>query len=115
MGWKWEQTESPHRHAFINLANSTFRKILVQQLKNVWEEYEVEAFHLDVSHFVANDANGLIEGLNSGQGNVLMHRELAEAMPGVVFSGERLHEVTFLRESFAQRWTLPSRRKTPSD
>ena len=107
MGWKWEQTESPHRHAFINLANSTFRKILVQQLKNVWEEYEVEAFHLDVSHFVANDANGLIEGLNSGQGNVLMHRELAEAMPGVVFSGERLHEVTFLRESFAQRWTLP--------
>ena len=106
-GWRWEQTENPQRHAFINLANSTFRKILVQQLKNVWEKYKVDAFHLDVSHFVANDANGLIEKLNAGQGNVLMHEELATAMPGVVFSGEHLHEVTFFRESFAQRWSLP--------
>ena len=106
-GWRWEQTDAPYRHAFINLANSTFRKILVQQLKNVWEKYKVDAFHLDVSHWVTNDANGLIEGVNAGQGNVLMHRELAEAMPGVVFSGEHLHEVTFFRESFAQRWSLP--------
>ena len=107
VGWWWERTESAGRHAFINLANSTFRKILVQQLKNVWEKYKVDAFHLDVSHWVTNDANGLIEGVNAGQGNVLMHRELAEAMPGVVFSGEHLHEVTFFRESFAQRWKLP--------
>ena len=106
-GWRWEQTDAPYRHAFINLANSTFRKILVQQLKNVWETYKVDAFHLDVSHWVTNDANGLIEGLNAGQGNVLMHRELADAMPGVVFSGEHLHEVTFFRESFAQRWKIP--------
>ena len=42
-----------------------------------------------------------------GKGNVLLHKELAEAMPGVVFSGEMLHEVTFFRESFAQRWKLP--------
>ena len=106
-GWRWEQTNAPYRHAFINLANSTFRKILVQQLKNVWEKYRVDAFHLDVSHWVSNDANGLIEGLNAGQGNVLMHTELAEAIPGVVFSGEHLHEVTFFREGFAQRWKLP--------
>ena len=117
-GWRWEQTDAPYRHAFINLANSTFRKILVQQLKNVWEKYKVDAFHLDVSHWVPNDANGLIEGVNAGQGNVLMHTELAEAMPGVVFSGEHLHEVTFFRESFAQRWKLPpgwdpTRRSTP--
>ena len=108
-GWRWEQTEAPYRHAFINLANSTFRKFLVQRLKDVWEKYKVDAFHLDISHFVANDANGLIEGLNSGQGNVLMHEELASAMPGVVFSGEHLHEVTFFRESFAQRWKLTSK------
>ncbi len=106
-GWWWERTNAPQRHAFINLASSAFRKVLVQQLKNVWEKYEVDAFHLDVSHFVINDANGLIEGLNAGQGNVLMHEELVKAMPGVVFSGEHLHEVTFFRESFAQRWKLP--------
>lgn len=107
-GWRWEQTDAPYRHAFINLANSTFRKIFVQQLKNVWEKYKVDAFHLDVSHFVVNDKNGLIEGLNAGQGNVLMHEELVAAMPSVVFSGEHLHEVTFFRESFAQRWKIPS-------
>ena len=77
----------------------------------------MDAFFLDVSSFVFNTANGLIEGLNLGQGNVLMHKELAAAMPGVVFSGESLHEVTFFRESFAQRWkpaTMgPTRRSIP--
>ena len=107
VGWKWDQKQDRKRHAFINLASSEFRKFLVQQLREVWEEYRVDAFHLDVSHRVVNDANGLIEGLNAGKGNVLMHEELVEAMPEVVFSGEHLHEVTFFRESFAQRWNLP--------
>ena len=106
IGWKWEQTEKPERHAWINLANSKFRKLFVEQLKEIWEKYQVDAFHLDVSSVVVNDANGLIEGLTAAQGNVRMHLELAEAMPGVVFSGEGLHEVTFFRESFAQRWNL---------
>ena len=96
------------------LANSRFRNLLTQQLKDVWEKYKVDAFHLDVSHLVVNDENGLIEGLNAGQGNVLMHEELAEAMPGVVFSGEHLHEVTFFRESFAQRWKLPPQQFEPT-
>ena len=108
VGWWWDQTEEPVRHAFINLANSSFRQLLMQQLSEVWNKYGVDAFHLDISHVVVNDANGLIEGLNAAQGNVLLHNELAEAMPGVVFSGESLHEVTFFRESFAQRWKLPS-------
>ena len=107
LGWQWNEMEDPDRNAYINLASSAFRKLFVQQLKKVWEEYGVDAFHLDISHFVENDANGLIEGLNASQGNVEMHLELAEAMPGVAFSGESLHEVTFFRESFAQRWSLP--------
>ena len=106
-GWFWDRPEAPKRHAFINPASSEFRKIFVQQLTDVSQKYPVDAFHLDVSLIAENDANGLIEGLNSIQGNVLMHKELAEAMPGVVFSGESLHEGTFLRESFAQRWKLP--------
>ena len=107
IGWKWDETDNPKRHAWINNASSKFRNLLVQQLKAVWKKYRVDAFHLDISHVVVNDASGLIEGLNSARGNVLMHKELAEAMPGVVFSGEHLHEVTFFRESFAQRWKLP--------
>ena len=107
IGWLWHEPGDPRRHAFINNASSKFRNLLVSRLKEVWEKYKVDAFHLDISHVVVNDANGLIEGLNSAQGNVLMHLELAEVMPGVVFSGEHLHEVTFFRESFAQRWKLP--------
>ena len=107
-GWEWQEINKPTRFAYINLASSSFRKFLGQQLKTVWETYKVDAFHLDVSHRIQNDANGLIEGLNAGQGNFLMHKELAEALPGVVFSGEHLHEVTFFRESFVQRGKLPS-------
>ena len=118
IGWYWDRTNSPNRIAFMNPASADFRKYFVQQLKEVWQKYGVDAFFLDVSHFVFNDANGLIDGLNSGQGNVLLHKELAAAMPGVVFGGESLHEVTFLRESFAQRWKNPplwdsTRRSTP--
>ena len=110
IGWVWD-TASTHRHAFINPASSGYRKIFVEQLKEVWQKYRVDAFFLDVSHLVVNDANGLIEGLNAAQGNVLLHKELAEAMPGVAFGGERLHEVTFFRESFAGRPKLPSKAK----
>ena len=106
-GLEWNKPDNPHRYAYINNASSKFRDLLVSRFQEVWEEYRVDAFHLDISIIVINDANGLIEGLNSGQGNVLMHKELAAAMPGVVFSGEMLHEVTFFRESFAQRFPLP--------
>lgn len=119
MGWFWDRTDIPrNRIAAINPASSEFRKYFVQQLKEVWQKYSVDAFFLDVSARVENDANGLIEGLNAGQGNVLLHKELAAAMPGVIFGGESLHEVTFFRESFAQRWKNPpqwdpTRRSTP--
>ena len=119
MGWYWDRTDIPkNRIAAINPASAEFRKYYVQQLKEVWQKYGVDAFFLDVSSFVINDANGLIEGLNAGQGNVLLHNALAAAMPGVVFGGESLHEVTFFSESFAQRWKnpphwKPTRRSTP--
>ena len=108
MGWFWDRTDMPrYRIAAINPASAEFRKYFVQQLKEVWQRYGVDAFFLDVSARVENDANGLIDGLNAGQGNVLLHKELAAAMPGIVFGGESLHEVTFFRESFAQRWKNP--------
>ena len=105
-GWLWNQIDNPERNAHISLASSQWRNLLIQRFKAVWDKYNVDAFHLDVSHYVLNDANGLIEGLTSAEGNVLMRKQLAEAMPDVVFSGEEFHEVTFFRQSFAIR--LPS-------
>ena len=49
IGWFWDRIEEPGRHAFINPASSEFRKILVQQLTDVSQKYQVDAFHLDVS------------------------------------------------------------------
>ena len=103
LGWKWNDLTHRHRHALINPASSAFRKILVQELKAVWEEYDIDGFFMDASFYVLNDSNGLIDGLNSAQGAALLLKELAEAMPGVVFGGERVHEATFARESFAER------------
>ena len=102
-GWRWEEIDNPERNAFISLASSQWRNLLVQEFKTLYERYNIDAFYFDVSHYVLNNANGLIEGLTSAQANVLMHKQLAEAMPGVVFAGEEFHEVTFFRESFAQR------------
>ena len=118
MGWFWDRTGAPNRIAAINPASAEFRKYFVQQVKAVWQKYSVDAFFLDVSNLVVNDANGLVDGLNAGQGNVLLHKELVAAVPDVVFGGESLHEVTFFRESFAQRWKNPprwdpTRRSTP--
>ena len=102
-GWRWDEIGAPNRSAHISLASSKWRNLLVQQWKNVWEKYNIDAFLLDTTHYVMNDANGLIEGLTSAQGNVLIHKELVKAMPGVVFSGEGVHEVNFFRENFTQR------------
>ena len=103
IGWKWDEIDNPQRNADISPASSEWRNLLVQRFKAVWEKYKPDAFFLDTTHHVINDANGLIEGLTSAQGNVLLHKQLAEAMPGVVFSGEHLHEITFFRESFTRR------------
>ena len=103
IGWFWDRPEEPGRHAFINPASSEFRRTLVEQLTDLSQKYPMDAIHLDVSLIARNDANGLIEGLNSAQGNVQLHTDLTETIPWVVFGGEGLHEVTFFRESFAQR------------
>ena len=99
---------SYHRLAYISPASSEWRNLLVSNLKAVWEKYPVDVFHLDANHFVINDANGLIDGLNMAQGMALLHKELVEAMPGAIFSGERLHEASFVHGSFAQRPFIPT-------
>ena len=92
-----------HTLAHISPASSEWRNLLVQRLKPIWQEYGIDGFFLDASHSVINDANGLIDRLNMAQGMALLHKELAAAMPGIVLGGERLHEASFVHESFAQR------------
>ncbi len=109
MGWSWDHPPTdPDRHAFINPASRSFRKLLIETFKGVRDIYKVDAFHLDISNLIINDNNGLIDGLTMAEGNILLHQELRAAMPNIVLGGEGLNEVTFLHESFAQRFQIPS-------
>ena len=113
LGYRWDDPSYPHSTAYINPASSTWRKYVVEQLKKVSETYLVDAWHLDINSFIKNDANGLINGLTQAEGNVLLHQELAAAMPGVVFGGEQLHEVTFPHVNLAQRWSHYNKQPHP--
>ena len=108
-GWHWEiRHTNLDSHAFINPASSEYRKMFVSTLKNLWERYRVDAFHLDISSPVYNDKNGLIDSLTYAEGNILLHQEIREAIPGIVLGGEGLNDVTFIHESFAKRFRIPS-------
>ncbi len=98
---------------YINPAANAFREYLVGRLKTLYETYSIDAWHLDINYSIVNDANGLIDGLTPAEGNVLLHQELAAAMPGVVFGGERLHEVTFPHVSLAMRWSHLNKQPHP--
>ncbi len=99
----WHNSIGELRNAEMNHASSAFRAIFVDELKDVWDTHDIDGFLLDSSFATKNDANGLIDGRNSAQGTALLHKELAEAMPGAIFVGERLHEGTFALESFAMQ------------
>ena len=109
----WHNSIGELRNAQMNHASSAFRAIFVNELKDVWDTHDIDGFLLDSSFATINDANGLIDGLNSAQGTALLHEELAEAMPGAIFVGERLHEGTFALESFAIQPIFAEEKKEP--
>ena len=86
---------------------------MVEQMKTLYETYPIDALHLDINTSVVNDANGLIDGLTAAEGNILLHQELAEAMPGIVLGGENVHEITFFNTNLAQRWSYNNKQPHP--
>ena len=102
VGYRWDDPSYPDSVAYINPASKAFRKYTVAQHKKVYEAYPIDGFHLDINTLFANDANGLIDGLTCAEGNILLHQELREAMPGIVLGGEGVHEGTFFNTNLAQ-------------
>ena len=101
--WLWTRATPEIRFAYINPALKSWREIFVAAMVKLCREHRVDALHLDQTLCIFNDHNGLIDGLSMVDGNVLLHRELREALPDVALSGEGLNEVTFRHEAFAQR------------
>ncbi len=103
MYWDWQRADPPIKFAYINPAARAWRRLFVQRMVELCRQLKPDALHLDQTLCIYNDANGLIDGMNSMQGNIALHRELVEALPHVALSGEGLNEITFRYESFAQR------------
>ncbi len=91
------------KFAYINPASKAWRDELTERMVAAQKEYGFDAIHLDQTLLMINHAGGLIDGMSSIQGNLALHRQLRQAMPGVALSGEGLNEVTGLYEAFAQR------------
>ena len=113
LGYSLNDPTYDYPTAYINPASKAFRKYVVEQMKTLYETYPIDALHLDINTSVVNDANGLIDGLTAAEGNVLLHQEFAEAMPGIVLGGENVHEVTFSNTNLAQRWSRHNKQPHP--
>ena len=98
-----KDAEPTIKFAYINPASRAWRDELTRRLVEAQKRYGFDAIHLDQTLCITNDPSGAIDGLRCPQGNVLLHRQLREAMPDVALSGEGLNEVTFRHEAFAQR------------
>ncbi|MYB02528.1 hypothetical protein F4X90_23040 [Candidatus Poribacteria bacterium] len=106
-GWAWDDLTDPYRHAFINPASRAYRQMFVDKVRSVWDRYQVDGFDLDISYKIENDNNGRIDGLTMAEGNILLHQELREAIPGIALGGEEINDVTFLHESYAYISRIP--------
>ncbi len=113
LGYRWDDPSYPDSVAYINPASKAFRKYTVTQHKKVYEAYPIDGFHLDINTLFRNDPNGLVDGLTFPEGNILMHQELREAMPGIVLGGEGIHEGTFFNTNLAQQGIYRNKQPHP--
>ncbi len=86
----------------LNPASSDWQQIFIEKALAVADELPIDAIHLDQSLLCFNDGRGLVEGMTTMQGNVRFQQALAEALPGIAFSGEGVNEFNLRYASFLQ-------------
>ncbi|MBC7926072.1 MAG: hypothetical protein H7039_10495, partial [Bryobacteraceae bacterium] len=90
--------------AFISPAASAYRKMYLEAVAPAIETVQPDALHLDAGGVLLNDSNGSIEGLNSIEGMVQLHKDLAARFPDLAFSYESMTEPVAGLQQLAQRW-----------
>ncbi|HQM47843.1 MAG TPA: DUF6259 domain-containing protein [Candidatus Hydrogenedentes bacterium] len=101
--WLWTRAKPEIKFAYINPACKAWRDLFVERMSRLCAEYAVDALHLDQTLCIYNDQNGRIDGMTMAEGNIALHQQLRQALPGVALSGEGLNEITYRHEAFAQR------------
>lgn len=92
-----------YRFAQINQASTDWQDLMVEVYKQVVEETGADCIHLDQSLLCFNDGRGLVNNMTTMQGNVEFQKKLAEALPGVAFSGEGINEFNMRYADFLQQ------------
>jgi uncharacterized protein (TIGR03437 family) len=115
VGWEWSSPPgTPQREAYINPASSAWRNLFLNAIAPVIAAVGPDVIFLDEVPGFVNDGNGLIEGMNSEQGLVQMHKDLLARFPNVVFGTEGMTDVSLPYCLTAERWlgsywqTLPA-------
>lgn len=92
-----------YRFGQINQASVAWQDLMVETMTEVVEETGADCIHLDQSLLCFNDGRGYVNGMTTMQGNVELQRRLAQALPGVAFSGEGMNEFSMRYADFIQQ------------
>jgi len=106
IGWLWDEFPPGNlrRVAYVSPASSSFRKLFIDSLRPAIENIKPDAIHLDAGGAIINDGSGLVEGMNSMEGIIQLHKDLIQAFPAVVWGGESTNEIIGQFNWLAQRW-----------
>lgn len=109
LGFDWSLPAStPTRYAYIDPASSAYRSLLVSRLQTAIQSLGVDALHLNIAGWPANDGGGPIGGMNFAQGAVQLQRDLLSAFPGLVLGGEGTNDLIAPYASFEQQPPWPA-------
>lgn len=92
-----------YRFGQMNQASVEWQDIMVERMVQVVKDTGADCIHLDQSLLCFNDGRGLVNGMTTMQGNIELQRRLAEALPGIAFSGEGINEFNMVYADFLQQ------------
>jgi len=78
----------------VHLAWSPWRRQLTRQVADLIRDLGLDAIFVDVSQWIHNSDNSLLENLTYAEGSLKLIRELVDLAPGFCVSGEGRNEIS---------------------
>jgi hypothetical protein len=78
----------------VHLAWSPWRRQLTRQVADLIRDLRLDSIFVDVSQWIHNSDNAVLENLTYAQGSLKLIRELAELAPGFCVAGEARNEIS---------------------
>jgi len=78
----------------VHPAWSPWRRELTRQVAELIRELDLDSIFVDVSQYIHNSDNAVLEGLTYAEGSLKLIRELVELAPGFCVAGEGRNEIS---------------------